>query len=211
MRYRLRIAILLAFGLFAAALPAARAQMPVHSVRGLVAQNETGLEGIRVVLSGAVSDTAQTDANGEFMFTDLPNGEYTITPISDQYRFEPEQHTLTLVPGGNAVLPVFNAVAVTVTTLDELPAGFDTATLFPNAPNPFRDRTLIRYRIVTPGEARVEVYDVLGRHLSTLRSGFHEPGLYEVVFAPVQLPPGIYLFRLLTPNEQHTRPMILAQ
>ena len=185
------------------------AQETMHTLRGAIGEGEAALQGIQVVLSGARSDTSTTDMNGEFEFIDLPNGEYTLTPVSDQYTFEPEQHTLSLLPGGSNVLPVFNAT--TATSIDELPDGLHSPALFPNAPNPFTHQTALRYRIASPGEAQLAVYDMLGRNVSTLRQGFHEPGLYEVEFTPDDLPAGIYFFRLETNQELLTRSMILVR
>ena len=195
--------------LLVAHMQTAWAQENTHSVRGLVAQAENGIEGIEVVITGQKSDTTQTDAMGEFIFSDLPNGDYTITPTSDTYQFQPENHSLTLTPSGGSFLPVFDAVVAT--SVDELPDGVDSPVLFPNAPNPFVHKTVMRYQIATPGDVKLAVYDVLGRHVSTLRDAFHEPGLYEIAYVPVDMPAGIYFLRLTSANQQLTRSMILAQ
>ncbi|WP_353422130.1 SdrD B-like domain-containing protein [Staphylococcus simulans] len=67
---------------------------------GIQNSNEVGIEGVTVTLTkpdGSVVTTT-TDANGKYEFTDLPNGEYTIT-------FEaPEGYEPTLVNVGNTAL-----------------------------------------------------------------------------------------------------------
>ena len=48
-----------------------------------------GVPGVTVNLSGGAARTTTTDNDGFFIFTNLPNGSYTITPVSDAYIFEP--------------------------------------------------------------------------------------------------------------------------
>lgn len=54
------------------------------------------LAGVRVTLSNGRHTT--TDANGNYLFTDLSNGNYTITPQKDYYGFSPAQRTVTVAP-----------------------------------------------------------------------------------------------------------------
>jgi hypothetical protein len=83
----------------------------------------------------------------------------------------------------------------------ELP---EQLTLSPSGhPNPFRDRTAIRYGLPAPGHVRLVVYNVLGEAVRTLVAREEAAGLHEAVWdgtdaagAPVSA--GLYLYRLET-------------
>ncbi len=86
----------------------------------------------------------------------------------------------------------------------ELPGG---ATLDQNYPNPFNPSTLITFNIDQPSDLKLEVYDVTGRHLQTLKSGEFEPGTYHVEFDATGLAAGVYFYRLQTSHGKLTRMM----
>src|SRR5690606_8637132 len=46
-------------------------------------------------------------------------------------------------------------------------------------PNPFADAATIRYRVATPTEVEVQVYDLLGRRVATLARGYRPAGAHE--------------------------------
>ena len=49
------------------------------NANGILDAGETGIAGVTVTLTGAVSATTTTDANGEYTFTGLPIGTYTVS------------------------------------------------------------------------------------------------------------------------------------
>jgi protocatechuate 3,4-dioxygenase beta subunit len=63
-----------------------------HSISGKVTASTTStgaLSGVTVILSGAGSGTTATDANGNYSFSGLQNGSYTIVPSLTGYTFSP--------------------------------------------------------------------------------------------------------------------------
>ena len=61
-----------------------------------------------------------------------------------------------------------------------LPSGFG---LFQNAPNPFNPITEIKYSLPTRTNVRLQIFDLSGRLISTLRDGVVEaPGYHSVVW-----------------------------
>jgi hypothetical protein len=65
-------------------------------VSGRVAENDNGVGGVTVMLSGDATATAQTDASGNYSFDGLAHGgTYTVTPALDGYTFTPPSQTLT--------------------------------------------------------------------------------------------------------------------
>jgi len=65
-----------------------------------------------------------------------------------------------------------------------------------NFPNPFNGSTIISYRLPLHSDVNLEVYDVLGRKVATLVDARQEPGVHQALFAPTQLPSGLYVYSL---------------
>ncbi len=68
--------------------------------------------------------------------------------------------------------------------------------LLNNYPNPFNPTTVVGYSIPERGWVTLIVYDVLGRRVRTLVSGFENPGTHEVQFDGAGLASGVYFDRL---------------
>lgn len=59
-----------------------------------------GVTGVSMVISGGISDTAATDASGDFSFVGLAMGsDYTITPVKAGYTFSPASRTVSNFSG----------------------------------------------------------------------------------------------------------------
>ncbi|MCX5884841.1 MAG: carboxypeptidase-like regulatory domain-containing protein [Proteobacteria bacterium] len=52
--------------------------------------------GVTITLTGAAADTTVTDATGDYIFTGLSNGNYTVTPSKTGYRFRPRKQKVTM-------------------------------------------------------------------------------------------------------------------
>jgi hypothetical protein len=63
-------------------------------------------------------------------------------------------------------------------------------------PNPFADRTTVRYALPTDTHVLLAVYDLLGRRVAILADGPMRAGYHEATWSPAGLPSGVYLFRL---------------
>ena len=72
-----------------------------YSVSGSVTCAGTGVSGVAVHLSGAATKSTTTDSNGNYSFSGLSNGSYTITPSKSEYTFTPTNRSVT-ISGGNA-------------------------------------------------------------------------------------------------------------
>ncbi len=70
-----------------------------YSISGtVVGTNGLGIGGITLTLSGASSVTATTDTNGNYAFSGLVNGSYTLAPsiAAPGYTFAPQSRTVTI-------------------------------------------------------------------------------------------------------------------
>ncbi len=80
----------------------------------------------------------------------------------------------------------------------EIPSGF---VLRQNYPNPFNNSTSLRYEIAAAGQTEIQVFDLNGRLINTLFSGYRSPGVYETVWRGkdlngVSAASGVYFIRL---------------
>ena len=83
-----------------------------YSITGSVEDGESvGVEDVLVTLSGDADDTTTTNASGEYEFTDVSPGEYTITPTKDYYSIDPESREAEVVNDAVEVEP-FAATAL---------------------------------------------------------------------------------------------------
>ncbi|MBO6576246.1 MAG: T9SS type A sorting domain-containing protein [Rhodothermales bacterium] len=84
-------------------------------------------------------------------------------------------------------------------------------TLHQNYPNPFNPVTTIRFETAISGDARLAVYDLLGREVSLLMDGPIEAGRHAVTFDARALPSGAYMYRLSTADGTVSRTMTLMK
>ena len=88
-----------------------QATSAINSISGTVSGPPTS--GVYVALTGASTAGTTTDANGNYTFTGLLNGRYTVTPSVSGYDFTPASMSVTVngadMPGQN-----FTAVASTI-------------------------------------------------------------------------------------------------
>jgi hypothetical protein len=75
-----------------------------YAINGQVTLNGIGIGGITVTLSGTISASATTGADGRYSFANLTaGGNYTVTPANVGYIFEPVGHTVDNLSGNVTV------------------------------------------------------------------------------------------------------------
>ncbi|MEE9464679.1 MAG: T9SS type A sorting domain-containing protein, partial [Candidatus Neomarinimicrobiota bacterium] len=113
---------------------------------------------------------------------------------------------------------------LTIIALLRLPAveqpsaaeGPEQLVLEQNEPNPFTDSTTIRFGVPVETEARVAVYDLLGRELLALHDGLTAAGFHQVTWdgADREGNParsGMWFYQVRIPGRTLTRKMILLR
>ncbi|MDX2128991.1 MAG: PQQ-dependent sugar dehydrogenase [Chloroherpetonaceae bacterium] len=80
-----------------------------------------------------------------------------------------------------------------------------------NFPNPFNPTTQINYTLARAGEIELNVFDVLGRKVSTLVSARQEAGRYSVTFDARDQSSGIYFYQLRAGGFLQTKKMVLIK
>ncbi|MEX0685303.1 MAG: T9SS type A sorting domain-containing protein [Balneolales bacterium] len=95
--------------------------------------------------------------------------------------------------------------------IDNDPPYAESFELEQNFPNPFNPTTTIQYNLVEDVRVNLEVYDILGRKVSTLVDEEQSVGSYRAVFDGAGMASGIYLYRLQAGDFTETGKMTLTK
>jgi hypothetical protein len=93
---------------------------------------------------------------------------------------------------------------VSVEDESSLPSDFR---LFQNYPNPFNPETKIRFELSSKNFIKLQVFDILGRELTTLVNEEKYPGGYEVIFNASNFSSGTYFYHFQTSSTTISRKM----
>lgn len=99
-----------------------------------------------------------------------------------------------------------------VTSTENRPEISETHRLDQNYPNPFNPNTVIGFQLSVTGSVDLQVFDALGRRVSTvIANQTMAPGDYTVRFDGAGLPSGTYVYRLTVDGVATTRTMTLLR
>lgn len=124
----------------------------------------------------------------------LPDGGSGVTPPGSTAPPTRFQYVVAMV----GIQPVSN----------EIPGEFK---LYTNYPNPFNPITKIKFDIAKNTNAKLLVYDVLGRVVETLLSSEIKAGRYEIDFDGYSLASGVYFYKLVTNEFVETKKMLMIK
>jgi len=80
-----------------------------------------------------------------------------------------------------------------------------------NFPNPFNPTTTIPFNLPRAQNVKLTLYDLTGRKLLTLFDGKLSSGKHRIHFIGSNLPSGVYIYQLTTPDFWAQRKMILVK
>jgi hypothetical protein len=80
-----------------------------------------------------------------------------------------------------------------------------------NYPNPFNPSTVIRYTLTEGGYVRMSVHNVLGEKVADLVNGVKGAGTHEVTFSAVNIPSGVYYYRLEVMGAVLTKQLMIVK
>ncbi|WP_234568574.1 T9SS type A sorting domain-containing protein [Rhodohalobacter sp. 614A] len=87
----------------------------------------------------------------------------------------------------------------------------DEDTITQNYPNPFNPVTNIRFSLSEAKRVKVEVYDRIGRQISTLIDDRLNRGFHTIQFDASDLASGVYFYRIITDQTVSTKKMVLIK
>jgi serine protease AprX len=131
----------------------------------------------------------------------------------------PNPLVATLPTGGSGINPpgttapptrfMYTVVTTGISSNNnEVPKQFR---LYNNYPNPFNPSTRINFDIASQTNAKLVIYDILGREVMKLIEGNLKPGSYSYELKADNLPSGVYFYRLVTDSFTDTKKMLLIK
>ncbi|MDR3666995.1 MAG: T9SS type A sorting domain-containing protein, partial [Ignavibacteriaceae bacterium] len=91
---------------------------------------------------------------------------------------------------------------------NKLPNRFNLAQ---NYPNPFNPSTVISYSIPAASNIKLVVYNTLGQTVRTLEKEYKSAGNYSINFNAVNIPSGIYFYKLDAGQFSQVKKMIIIK
>ena len=83
--------------------------------------------------------------------------------------------------------------------------------MYQNYPNPFNPVTTIKFDLPNDGLVQLEIFDILGRRISTLVDEYRTAGSYEQVFNASSLASGVYVYKLQAGDFITSKKMVLLK
>ena len=108
----------------------------------------------------------------------------------------------------NSLTITIGTTAVELTKKSYLPQDFK---LFQNSPNPFNPTTTITYSLPAVSQVNIEVFNSRGVLISKLVDGKISAGNHSVVFNAIDLPSGLYFYKIQAGNFNHVKKMLLIK
>jgi len=104
-------------------------------------------------------------------------------------------------------MELFNNTAVNIPA-EDYPVVFSLAQ---NYPNPFNPTTTLHYQIPEASKVRLDVYDILGRHVTSLVNEQLAAGEHTAMFDGSRLASGVYIYKLQAAGNVSVRKMMLVK
>jgi len=88
--------------------------------------------------------------------------------------------------------------------------------VYQNYPNPFNPSTTIEFDVATPTNVSLVIYDLTGKEVYSLASGYHLPSRYSVVWNTINfngesVSSGMYIYQLRTSDAVVTKKLVLLR
>lgn len=93
----------------------------------------------------------------------------------------------------------------------EIGTGINKYDLSQNYPNPFKSSTTISYSLADNSQVKIEIYDILGKAVSTLVEGVQDAGSYSINFSKGKLSSGVYIYKIKAGNFVAIKKMIVLE
>ena len=137
---------------------------------------------------------------------------YGIDVLRDDFTLELHFEILELKPNVNFTGTVrvneYSKISMEPYNLDIIPKVFE---LYQNYPNPFNPNTQIDFSLPETANVQLQIYNVLGQKVQTLKNERMAAGYYSVTFNANNLSSGVYIYQLRMGNKVITKRMLLLK
>lgn len=169
---------------------------------------------------GSVTATTSTNEAGDYTFSGVANGNYTIYVDIPGLGCD-SSYTFTIDSINNQFLNhnyTADSSMIFITPSSGLGINSSTASLenkFNVYPNPVIGNTTIEYSILQMTEVKttLEVYNLLGVKISSLVNATQQPGIYKYYFNPQKnnLNSGVYFISLTIDGKTYTKRIVVME
>jgi len=118
-------------------------------------------------------------------------GSSIMTEIGEPFVGEASGNGVVVMSGFGALTSAITSVR---SSKDKMPAAF---TLNQNYPNPFNPSTVISFGIPEASHVSLQIFDIVGREVSTLVDEDLAPGNYRSRFIADHISSGVYFYRII--------------
>ena len=94
--------------------------------------------------------------------------------------------------------------------VEELPQPKEY-TLHPSYPNPFNPITTITYSIPKPSNVNITIYNIQGRVVESLYSGFNPIGHHQIRWDATSHATGVYFIQMVSEDFKQTQKVMLVK
>lgn len=157
--------------------------------------------------SGTLLDTASTDFKGKFIFTDLDDGAYTLTPSKTGWHFFPPETVVSISTYSIQNVNFRGVIDATFESIDRKPNSIMPVN---NLFTPGTDVTTVYYKTARDGRIKINLYTLDGRLVKTLVDETMSAGLHNVQWdglndSDTAVASGIYLINISAPGYKETK------
>jgi hypothetical protein len=137
-------------------------------------------------------DTTLTDSEGLFKFSGL-SGKKHLSFICNN--FLTQYHDVKVSPESTITMNVIMSPVASVEKIESnnIPQEFSISDPFPN---PFNPEMQIQYSLPQNGDVRIDVFDISGKLVDKIFSGFQSAGKYQAHWNAASFPSSIYIIRI---------------
>lgn len=122
-----------------------------------------------------------------------------------------QTNTITLSSDVASNFIIITGTTVVTDTQDENNQVPNEYALAQNYPNPFNPSTTINYSITEDGFVKLAVYNMLGEEVAIIVNETQKAGNYDIAFNAVNLPSGVYVYRIESAKFTAARKMLLIK
>jgi len=165
-------------------------------------------------ITGTENFTMKTNAGGAYLIGGLLAGNYQITLVHPNFRFEPTTRSYQI--SKNEEYQYYVAFYVSAVAGDDRFTGTvpDHFYLGQNYPNPFSDLTQIDYHLKNVEHVVISIYNIRGQLVNRLIDQQQPGGLYRICwdrtdFRGMLVPAGMYYYRIDAGSYSDKKSMII--
>lgn len=138
------------------------------------------------------------------------------SPNSDSYASSNSFVSISNISASAATMYANFAVSLAANYEGDEPNIMPIFSLSQNYPNPFNPTTLIAFTLPSAGEVEINIFNVLGEKVDGLHPGYLQPGDHFVWWDGTDfngrgLSSGVYLYELISDDNQEVRQMVLLK